>query len=56
MGVTVTKRDQPKYIPAHECVRLGICFLCGAPCDVPEREEGHIAIPWCGCGKVEVRE
>ena len=53
----VTKRDHAKtHVPAHECVALGVCYLCAAPCEVETAETGHITVPWCGCGRVEVED
>ena len=42
------------YLPAHECVRLGICWYCGKPCKVERLPVPHITIPWCGCGRVVI--
>ena len=45
----VTPRYPRKHLPAHDCVRLGVCYWCGAPCKVVRLGVGHITVPWCGC-------
>ena len=42
----------PAWLPAHECVRLRICWYCGAPCKVERLPVGHVTVPNCGkCGR-----
>ena len=50
----VTPRYPGKHLPAHDCVRLGVCYWCHAPCKVVRLGVGHITVPWCGCGRIKV--
>jgi len=44
----------PDYLPAHDCVRLRVCWYCGKPCKVEPLPVGHVTVPNCGCGRVRV--
>jgi len=46
---SVTPRYPRKYMPAHECVALGICYWCGELADVEREPLPHITAPYCGC-------
>ena len=57
MTASVTKRDYPKtHIPALECARLGLCYLCHGSCKVVRLPPPHITVPWCGCTRVRLED
>lgn len=46
------------WLPLHQAVELGRCYLCHQPAPVPPRYGYGLAVPWCGkCGrKVEKKD